>query len=62
MVKESFRQELNNLASERGYFLHIAHDCVLLIKKQHFNLVPKPCFMFHTLAEVKAFLSKPESA
>lgn len=56
MPTENFRQELNRLASEKGYFLQDCCTCFLLTLKSDKELKPQPCLRLLTLKEVKLFL------
>lgn len=51
----TYRQELNKLASDKGYLLQDCH-CFLLVLEQDKDKKPPPCLRLNTLAEVKRFL------
>ena len=56
MKDETYRQELNRLASEKGYFLQGGYNFFLLTLKSDKELKPQPCLRLNTLAEVRLFL------
>lgn len=54
--EKNLSDKAKEMAKAKGFFLHIGHDCTLLIKNEDAAVYPQPNLRFNNLSDVVGWL------